>query len=699
MFGGLVIPFPIRPPLEHTIWASRSSPPSLLNQNVQLAHEEVIYLKESGSQVVAQKGEISDTLSRDASDVVASVEILTLVGAIPQFRQWLVEKKGIPRNEHDLRGIQFFMEVGLNSLAYAVRLDSTLEMSESHALSRAEFRGIDIDEVPNDCEKTILLKRIRLIARHIRKCKTWTDLEVSIDELNQLTSVIRKGIQKSIAPGYCLSRQDAVNLATKKHLLLYFQNTEKGIPVICLLSGFQESRKTGWLLADVFRTYVLCLEYVWAEFPFSRLTHSRTRNIENKIGEFKPVVIDHLEREESFFSSLPGARREPPKHDRTSKEEQGLVSWMALDLWSKKLYESELEPMERKLGNMFWKEPIIRLEGINKKDLRALFTVHDIPRPSYIEGTTWDARTRLLDYHFLWYEMEVLEKGDVRIFNGVPAFLSVVMGAYRLRQSFGNEDPIVVRVFKHPVTKFEKGYEYSYAMLMEVYGMLSDFSGWLVFSDCAGEYSGHPEPECQMARKWLERMEREGQINLEEITIALNHFKRYLQENGRVLVETDRGLTIMDSRRVIENLREMISISRGKLFEYIVYKWLSSEAKYSELKGPGDFRGEQVDCLGINDSVVDVYECKVDIHKRIEEVIGQVLAKQEAVRKEFPGRKVVPYLVVYLEVETARSLELMRFGIRVIDNFRKKIRSGGINKSDKEQIVRILDYQAARIRE
>lgn len=648
---------------------------------------------------MAQKGEILDTLSRDASDVVASVEILTLVAGMPQLRQWLVEQKGIPRNEHDLRGIQYFVEVGLNSLAYAVRLDSTLGMSESHALSRAEFRGIDIDEVPNDCEKTILLKRIRLVARSIRKCRTWTDLEESLNELNQMTSIIMKAIQKSMAPGYGLSQQDAVNLAIKKHLLLYFQNTQKGIPVICLLSGFQESRKTGWLLADVFRTYVLCLEYVWAAFPFSRLTHFRTRDIEERILDFKPVVIDHLEREKSFFSRQPEAPQEALKHDWESKEEKGLISWMALDLWSKKLYESELEPIEKELGNMFWKEPIIRLEGSNKKDLRALFTTHDIPEPSYLEGTNWDAKRRLLDYYFLWYEMDVLDKGDVRMFNGVPAFLSVVMGAYRLRQSFGNEDPIVVRVFKHPVTRFEKGYEYSYAMLMEVYGMLSDYSGWLVFSDCAGEYSGHPEPECQMARKWLKRMEKDGEVKLEEITIAPNHFKRYLQENGRVLVETDRGLTIMDSREVIESMREMISISRGKLFEYVVYKWLVSEAKYTELRGPGDFKGEQVDCLGINDSVVDVFECKVDLHQQIEEVVRQVLVKQEAARREFPGRKVDPYLVVYLEVDTARSLELMRFGIRVIDNFRQKIRSGGINKSNREQIVKILDYQVGRIRE
>ncbi len=654
----------------------------------------------SGSHSVAQKGDALDTISRDASDIVASIEILTVVGGIPKLREWLVKQKGISRSEHDLRGILFFMEVGLNSLAYAIGSDSTLGLSETHALARARFRGIDIDELPNDCEKAILLKRIRLVARRIRKCKTWTEIGVAVRGLDRLTSVIRNAIQKSMVPGYGLHQRDAVKLAIKKHLLLYYQNTEKGIPVVCLLSGFQEARKTDWFLADVFRTYVLCLEYVWTTFPFSKVTHSRTKDIERKIHVFEPAVLEHLERWKPFFSEPPSSSRATPKRNWSSKEEKGLISWMALDLWSKKLYRSEIAPVEKDLGNMFRNEPIISLDRVNEKALKALFATRGIPDPSYLKEAKWEARRRLLDYHFLWYEMDVLDKGDVRIFNGVPAFISLVLGACHLRRSVGGENPIVVRVFKHPVTKFEKGHEYSYALLMEVSGMLSDFSGWLVFVDCAGEYSGVPEFECQMARTWLRRLEQEGEIELKEVAVQLTDFKRYIQENGRVLIETKRGLTIMDSRKIIEEMRGVISLSRGKLFEYVVYKWLASSGKYTDLKGPGDFLREQIDCLGVSDSVIDVFECKVDLHEgRIEEVITQVQAKREAAEKRFPKSRVDVHLVVYLQADAERSLKLHQSRIHVIDNLRQKIIDSSINKSDKQQILRIMDYEIGRITE
>ena len=151
-------------------------------------------------------------------------------------------------------------------------------------------------------------------------------------------------------------------------------------------------------------------------------------------------------------------------------------------------------PFEKSLGNASWTSPALTIAKVDKSTLEGLLSKDGISEPSYFSGKDRESKRRLLDYYFLWYPMEVLDAGHTEIFNGVPAFLSVVMGACRLRDSFGGDSPIEVRVFKHPVRKFEKGFEYSYAVLIEVHGALSDSSGWLVFNDCTGEYSGHPSP-------------------------------------------------------------------------------------------------------------------------------------------------------------------------------------------------------------
>lgn len=192
-------------------------------------------------------------------------------------------------------------------------------------------------------------------------------------------------------------------------------------------------------------------------------------------------------------------------------------------------------------------------------------------------------------------------------------------------------------------------------------------------------------------------MEEDGEIRLDEVTIHLNSFKRYLQENGRVMAETARGATLMQSREIIESQRDIISALRGKFFEYVFYRWLEMQGSYIEVKGPGEFKDVQIDCLGIRESDIDIYECKIDLHRGIDDVVRQIRAKEAAIRSRFHHKVTHPYVAVYRKVDTLDRLGLEHRGIGVIDDFRSRIRNMDIHNSDRHDILRILEFDVARI--
>lgn len=658
---------------------------------------------------MASKKDFTSPREHDVGDVYASVRILSILTNLADFRQWLREEKEIQDSEQLVRGTGFFFEVALLSLALSVRFDSSLGLTESLAFSRADFHGdIDIEEVPNDCEKTVLLKRIKSTQKSVRKCKSWNELERVLPDIRSLIDPIREVVEEHASPRLNLSLQEAKDFVTKRHLFVFFQESERGLPKVCLLSPLLPYRRGSVFFAEVFSYYVLCLEYVWKDILGATFENSKMSKIQEELPEFRPLAERHLSAEESWFDDpllrelsdlveVPAERREEADDRLSAREREGLVSWLALDRLSNNAYHEELVPLEKSLGSASWTLPALTIAEVDKSILEGLFSKDGISEPSYFSGKDWESKRRLLDFHFLWYPMEVLESGITKIFNGVPAFLSVVMGACRLRDSFGGDSPIEIRVFKHPVRKFEEGFEYSYAVLIEVHGALSDHSGWLVFNDCTGEYSGYPEYECLLARRRLDEMEEDGDIKQNEVTIDLKSFKRYLQENGRVMAETARGATLMESREVIESQREIISALRGKFFEYVFYRWLTMQGSYTEVKGPGEFTDVQTDCIGIRDSDIDVFECKIDLHRGIDDVVKQIRAKDEAVKSKFPDKDSHPFVVVYHKVDASRRLALEHQGIGVVDDFRSKIRSLSIHSLDRHDILRILDYDVARI--
>ena len=89
----------------------------------------------------------------------------------------------------------------------------------------------------------------------------------------------------------------------------------------------------------------------------------------------------------------------------------------------------------------------------------------------------------MLQQILLWYPVQSLSHAGSYVFNGVPAFILTLVGSVEQKRIFDVEGQTLVIRFAHPQRdiKWKKANNYSYALLVEAYGTLADYSGWLLF--------------------------------------------------------------------------------------------------------------------------------------------------------------------------------------------------------------------------
>lgn len=250
-----------------------------------------------------------------------------------------------------------------------------------------------------------------------------------------------------------------------------------------------------------------------------------------------------------------------------------------------------------------------------------------------------------------------------------------MIGSIELKKHYGSNDKILVRIFKHPAGK--DGFDYSFGIFIGgPYSYYTDYSGWLIFYSCATDYSGFGGSNLAYAKEFFD--EYKDDIELREIIVSKQLFKEYIIEKsvanegtgfGKDLDEgkkendeyLDDGL--LDNRtKIIESfdkqdVAQFVGTVKGKFFEYVFFKFTHDSNKYKELKCDSKNCG-QIDCIGLNDDGIDVFECKYSLHlDKLGEDINQILKKRDELIKQ-TELKVTPYLIIYKKIDNGLRTRL-----------------------------------------
>lgn len=322
--------------------------------------------------------------------------------------------------------------------------------------------------------------------------------------------------------------------------------------------------------------YIYTLQFVWAQLVEEEL--------------YQGTSLSELHNSETWSHSADIFEELPS--DRTDLDD--------LDRFFGEIKEEVIQPLEEKTGIKALDDILFLGEGAPGDFLGDLTS-----REETVELNTQEE----FDYRLLWYQVEFLQSSS--IFNGVSAFISLLSGTVNLKERFAEGEEVYVCKFAHPV---ERGNDYTYGVLVEAAGTtgVADYSGWMMFYDCCGDYSGFAGSEHRQAERIIEEHLESGQIKLREMEVKKDEFQNLVADKaiGERGSQLSHDLNLESERnRLLTKVRK----ARGILVELVCYYYLSrQEYESDELDWNISLAPGELDIQVESSEEIRFIECKYD---------------------------------------------------------------------------------------
>jgi len=631
-----------------------------------------------------------ENLEKECDQLLAFYNIIKIAGNLEKFKKWLKEYhsfQNIEKSREILRGYQFFLKTCIISLIESLMDNLSLGLKEDFTFYRARFAGVSLEDIPNTCDKVIIIKNIWKQAKPIFKAKNWTQLKTAIESFYQnVLYIFEKIYQEKVDVNpkikeINIKKEEALNAVTIFYTHIFLNDTSNVEPKGCSIS-ILIPKLTLKYLSTCFTGYKYSLQFLWYELLKENFNKICLKNLH------KAEIIYQKETKEMA--------KEPPFIPVSKRQQKNLLEickkWLAIDMFFPKIREEIIKPLEQKLKVTIGFNSILLLKKpvYYKKLFGKLLS--KVEEPQYLTKNDKKSLKKKLDYILLWYpHVEILDTMGMEVFNGVPAFITTLTGAIELKRIFKVKEKVFVARFKHPTLGPNKN-NYSYGILIEAFGStgITDYSGWLIFFNCCTDYSGFGSSEHMLAETFIDIYQKRGQIEVREITIDKEIFLEFLKEKTveKLREEISKRLRKISKKR---KKSEVLEIIKGKMLELLTYYYLSKLRKYKDIEWDERLEGKQIDIIATSaNNEKELFECKTSIHQNYKKIIKNLKAKQKLISKHYKCPLPRTNICVWNEPNPQRKMEIQKEGIKII-SLQKIISQDPIFKyKEKEKISKIF---------
>lgn len=670
-------------------------------------------------------------LKDSVDDVIGSLSILEIALSSTEFREWLNKYHRKDETNQYLEGYKFFISTAAQILFSDIHTDTGMKLGEDDQFNIAHKKGIPLDDIPNSCEKIRLIKRLWIEINKINRIKKWGEIDEFALHFQEEVSEICNDILFRITINNKMGKQEAVKWAIIDKLITFFNDTIRGYPLGALKYECNDLQLNKIYMDQIFDGYVLTLQFVYYKTlgpdSFSKTILTDLHEpLKKWSGRKDPNIIPSTiidQAGDTVCSGLPiqffnrrfsskslnnfvsssgvfGINWSERADSELTEDYQPSDKWFACDEMGQRL-SNDLKASNIELKRLFESIPNnIMFNG--KLDIAPYFIGIQLPNPSYLENRDEGSKIKKIDASMLWYDVDVLDTLGFHQFNGALSLISLLQGYVMFRKENGKDDSLFIRIFQHPEGIYD---DYSYGVLMEIYGSkgIGDYSGWIIFFNCASNSSLKKISNLHLIESCIRDIKTDVPLDLETIVIEKELFQKYLIEKSispvfeSIIIQDEIGNT---QQIHLPELRKMSKDSfenaKGKLFEYafsIIHKKTNPGNKFDI---DVTINGEQIDALMFNADEIVVFECKINIHKdSLVETSSSIIRKADALKIEKKSYSISPTLVVYSPIPCDRKSYFEGLGISVIDNYREKIFNDVSiltgNKCPKKQLIKILD--------
>ncbi|XHH08987.1 MAG: hypothetical protein ACFCUE_15695 [Candidatus Bathyarchaeia archaeon] len=577
---------------------------------------------------------LSDLEGNDLSAIFAINHIFKIVD-YKEFGSYLIKNK-IKMTEDIFEGYLFFLKTISRGMLENISRSSTLNIESNMTFGRAINRGVSLEKITNNCQKVIFIKNLYKLFQLVWKSTNVKTLETNFESIR---SLVIKGIDEISTKHVKLTSKYAtfgldkvIRRLSINYTLIFLNDTRRGRnPLGYFFSLSPKNSLEKQYALKVFNGYKTTLCFLWEKL----LNEENVQAQCNKLIKEITYTKNWYELDGTFETSRRIVAEIEKEFDLTFGFEKyfNITKPINVDIWEKSLFDKVPEPML----------------SIEEK----------------------------LQQEILWYPVQAMTG---MIFNGVAAFSRLLIGDVRLKRAFDNPDKTIIARFVHPVEcpTGENQHDYSYAILVDAFGSIADYSGWLIFYDCCGDYSGFSGSEHQFAESIIKKLL--PNIQVIDLTISKKDLLNYLQlyssnvtddfdttsikipVNGEIKKQK-KILKSVSATAIIAHQHTVIQAFKGFLLELLAYYYLAENSiirwRYKNQKLLGD---DEIDVIARDKnknlfliSCMSSYE-GIKIQK-LDEQSRLMIAKKNLFIKEFGEYNTITKIAFLPEDPTTAQIE------------------------------------------
>ena len=476
------------------------------------------------------------------------INILKIISDSDGFRKWMRQYHNIENDSFLLDGYKFFTEVVVSDLIESFHSSSAFGLEDDITYYRAHFVGVNVDDIPNTSEKIIFIKNIWNRFQEIDNTSSWDGIKLFWQNIYELFLIFDSIYRENTICTKDIDKEFALKATTMFYTYIFLIDTRKGKP-LAYPASILKNKLSPELMEKSYDGYIFCLQYVWYALMGKKQFENSSLKMLHDAFDIYSQNIEDYERSPLSFEYY---------DEQTSLT---LIKWKSINHFFSIIREEIIKPLEKDTGLNLSKGDILNLDDdFDKTKLGFLLSPSNLPNPDYINDENTNAsKIKKLDYYFLWQMFFKMDCQQI-IVDGAVAFTDLLIGAVQKNRYFKNEEKIQLLRIKHPAMG-SKGFDYTYAILIESYSNISDYSVWYVFFDCATDYSGFGGSLHQNIELFIGWCLEKNAIEIKELTIEKDFFEDYL----------DKG--ILSSITRIRNESEgILGNTKGTPLETIAYE-------------------------------------------------------------------------------------------------------------------------------
>ncbi|QLH06004.1 hypothetical protein [Nitrosopumilus ureiphilus] len=120
----------------------------------------------------------------------------------------MLEYHNIEQHQEFLEGYKYIQTVSYMYLINNLISFDPFNLKDDEKLTRAEFMGKNINDIPNSCEKTTVLKNIWKQSKKIRRAKSFEDIQSA--EISKIVTMYESLREKNIVANKQISKEESM---------------------------------------------------------------------------------------------------------------------------------------------------------------------------------------------------------------------------------------------------------------------------------------------------------------------------------------------------------------------------------------------------------------------------------------------------------------------------------------------------------